>query len=240
MELYREILGEQGWQTLAALAKLPLAQEFYLAGGTALALQLGHRKSFDLDFFTKTPGEKISASRIERFLSKVESREEPRLIQRAVDQATWDILGTRVTFLAYPFPLMEPCIDGETTIAPEMRGIALATASEIALMKAYTIGRRAAFRDYVDMYYVLKSQAVTLDYILEHAPIKFTLQGESVFSPKLFLEQMVYTVDAPDRVQALNLVLGETLTAQDVEAFLQDEVRSVVRSVEVREWRRKR
>lgn len=231
MELFRKVLDDNGWRTLTTLAESPLAGEFYLAGGTGLALQLGHRKSFDLDFFTKTPAEEISASRIEQAIRRTLPGKQLRLIQRTVDQATWDILGTRVTFLAYPFPLVEPCIDGE---------IAIATAREIALMKAYTIGRRAAFRDYVDMYYALKSRAVTLEYILEHAPEKFTLQGESLFSPRLFLEQLVYTKDAPDSEQALNLVLGENVTVQDVEAFLQSEVRPIVRTVEVRAWRRKR
>lgn len=131
--------------------------------------------------------------------------------------------------MAYPFPLVEPCIDGGRVLAPEVKGIALATVREIALMKAYTIGRRAMFRDYVDVYFILRSGAVTLEYILDRAPAKFTLQGEVLFSPKLFLEQMVYTADTPDR--ALNLVLDGTLSPQDVEAFLQNEVRRIVLSV---------
>lgn len=239
MKEFREVLDNNGWRALAGFAGSPLAEKFYLAGGTGLALQLGHRKSFDLDFFTKTPVEEISSSRVEVALRKI-LRHEPRLIQRAVDQASWDMFGTRVTFLAYPFPLIEPCIDGGRVLSPELKGVALATAREIALMKAYTIGRRAAYRDYVDLYFVLKSKAATLEYILDKAPEKFTLRGEVLFSTRLFLEQMVYTGDTPDREHALNLILGETLAAQDVEAFLQSEVRRIVRSVEVRAWRRER
>ncbi|MEW6540757.1 MAG: hypothetical protein AB1402_03950 [Bacillota bacterium] len=126
-----------------------------------------------------------------------------------------------------------------TADTAKIGAIALATAREIALMKAYTIGRRAAFRDYVDMYFVLKSGAATLEHILQHAPGKFTLHGEALFSARLFLEQLVYTKDVPDREQALNLVLNEVLSVEDVEAFLRDEARRIVRSVELRAWRRK-
>lgn len=52
-------------------------------------------------------------------------------------------------------------------------------------MKAYTIGRRALFRDYVDMYFVLKAGVVSLEYILAQAPSKFMLGKECLFSGRM-------------------------------------------------------
>lgn len=230
MNILREVLDENGQHVLATLAGTSLANDFYLAGGTGLALLLGHRKSFDLDFFTHKPSESISHAMIESVIRKNFRLEQLLLVQREVDQITWDILGTKVSFIAYPFSLLEHCVDGNI-IAPQMHGIKLATAREIALMKAYTIGRRAAFRDYVDIYFLLKQGTVSLDYILRHAPEKFTLRGEVLFSRKLFLEQLVYTKDAPDRKQAVKLILRDTISVEDVEFFLQEQMRRALRSL---------
>lgn len=55
--MFREVLNGDSWHVLVGLAGSSLADEFYLAGDTGLALQLRHRRSFDLGFFTKTPAE---------------------------------------------------------------------------------------------------------------------------------------------------------------------------------------
>jgi len=91
---------------------------------------------------------------------------------------------------------------------------------EIALMKAYTIGRRPTFRDYIDLYFLLKKGIVTLEYILEKAPQKFVIEGEPVFSKKLFLEQLIYTEDIIDKETALISVIGEAPNVDEIESFL--------------------
>ncbi len=230
MDKYIDVLDKKGWQVLAALGKTSLSDDFYLAGGTGLALQLGHRQSYDLDFFRKDLVEEIPLSRIEAIIHREFRLGEARLVQREIDQVTWNILGNKVTFLAYPFPLLEPCVVVEGVFA-EKGSVALATAREIALMKAYAIGRRATFRDYVDMYFLLKAGVTSLEYILEHALQKFVLRGENLFSPRLFLEQLVYTKDIPDREQALQMILGKTVSAENLELFLQKEVQRIVKSL---------
>lgn len=121
---------------------------------------------------------------------------------------------------------------GGGSIAPAIRGIDVASVREIALMKAYTIGRRALFRDYVDLYFALRSGEVSLAYILANAPRKFTLEGECLFAQRLFLEQLAYTGDTPDREQVLNLIPeGEKISAEEIEDFLRREAGRVARAL---------
>ncbi|MGB9860156.1 MAG: hypothetical protein ACPLQP_09505, partial [Moorellaceae bacterium] len=61
---------------------------------------------------------------------------------------------------------------------------------------------------------------VTIEYILEKAPEKFVIEGEAVFSKKLFLEQLVYTEDVRDKEATLATVLGAKLSSPEIEQYL--------------------
>ncbi|TDA67550.1 MAG: hypothetical protein D9V47_10370 [Clostridia bacterium] len=224
----KEILDAKGWRLCRTIGASPLAPDFYLAGGTGLALQLRHRRSLDLDFFAGRPAERIATAAIIRTIQRLFGPAVTIELSQA-DQVTWNIGGTMVTFMAYPFPLLEPLVPGER-ISRNLAGLSLASPGEIALMKAYSLGRRATFRDYVDLYFLLQRQIVTLQYILEAAPRKFVIGGERVFSPRLFLEQLTYTRDLDDRNAALELVLGKSVTASTVEEFLRTQVRGFLES----------
>lgn len=65
---------------------------------------------------------------------------------------------------------------------------------EIAVNKAYTIGQRGTWRDYVDLFFLLKGSYVTLDQVIKESEKRFTFE----FNTKLFLQQMVYTKDIND------------------------------------------
>ena len=86
-------------------------------------------------------------------------------------------------------------------------------------MKAYAIGRRASYRDYVDLYELLRGGKVTLDYILKRAHQKYNTGGEILFSPKLFLQQLVYTKDVKDKDVALQSVLGSSVNSEAVDEY---------------------
>ncbi len=93
-------------------------------------------------------------------------------------QLDLNIAGIKLTFLAYPFPLINPPVEGEL-LAPFLKGVLLASPPEIALMKAYSIGRRATFRDYIDLYFLLFEQIVDLAYIEREARLKYIInKGE--------------------------------------------------------------
>lgn len=219
-----KILDKNTQNICTKLAGTGLGKAFYLAGGTGLALQIRHRRSLDLDFFQKGEKEEVSFRKISNMIKQSFGEKDAKLEMRQTDQAAWEIQGVKVTFLAYPFPLVDPLVDG-SFLSPGLKGIFLAAPREVALMKAYAIGRRATFRDYVDLYFLLKKGLVTLEEIIRLAPEKFAIGGERVFSVRLFLEQLVYTRDVEDKEIAVNLILEERVSPKEIEDFLKAQVR---------------
>lgn len=181
-----EILDSNSLMICKCIAQADaLRNRYYLAEGTALALQLKYRKSYDLDFFQLDFSEKINFGGIYRSLTNLFSQKDVKVELKQVDQVTFSIYGTKVSFIAYPFPLIEPLVPGEK-INTNLAGINLASPKEIALMKAYAIGRRPTYRDYIDLYFLLKTNTVTIEYILDKATQKFIIDKEMVFSKKCF------------------------------------------------------
>ncbi len=190
----------------ALLAALP-PRDFYLAGGTALALQLGHRISVDLDWMNGMP---IPGT----LLARAEKMYAPRTLDVRVNnggELTFFVDGVKITFLSYPFPLLFPTIPFE--------GIAMADVRDIAGMKAYAIGRRATYKDYVDLRFII-AHGMDLEHIIDIAVKKFG----SVFDPRLFLEQLVYFGDITDtNIQ----FLGPPIQKNDLESFFEQEAAKI-------------
>lgn len=181
---------------------------FVLGGGTALALQLAHRKSFDFDFFSAL---EIPAGLLEK-LSRI-------LVIDNVSIDTSDELtlftknSIKITFLYYPF---KP----QFKILKIKQGPQLFSVQEIALQKAYTIGRRGEYRDYFDLYTILKRGYITIEQIIRYSQKVYA----GAFSEKLFLEQLVYFGD----ISSFSVipVSGKVLPQpEEVKQFFIDEVK---------------
>ncbi|QBS37383.1 hypothetical protein E1B22_05555 [Thermaerobacter sp. FW80] len=214
--MHWELLSDDMRTVLLRLREAGLCEGFYLTGGTALALHLGHRRSVDLDFFTRRPQRTIRAAVLQKACSRVFDASEMRLILREADQVWFELRGVKTTFLAYPFPRVRRLHHAE--------GIAIAAVQDIALQKAYAIGRRATARDYVDLAYILHSGAVSLEQIVHDARRVFVLDGEPVFSVRSFLSQLVYDADLPDKDVAVSLLRRREDFAS-IMALLREEVR---------------
>ncbi len=206
------------------LGRTKLASLFYLAGGTALALQLGHRRSLDLDFFLNPEEHDFPSDLVAKEIESLFRRNEIYPVVREGGCITWDINGIKTTFMEYPFCLAEPLVEGEK-IDPALKGIYLASAVEIAVMKAYAISRKAAFRDYIDLYFVLREGISDIETIIEYASSKYVIGGASVFSEKMFLEQLTYLGDIEDCEAGLNLVFGCCPERKELKSFLKSRVR---------------
>jgi hypothetical protein len=181
--------------------------DFYLAGGTALALQINHRVSVDFDLFCGRPiGRKV----LHAVESEFATNDREVMVNNA-DELTVNIDGVKFTFLHYPFPLRLPLFDEEP--------IPLLSAKEILASKAYTIGRRGEFKDYVDLFAGLNGRYATLTELIDLAQQKY---GDA-FNDRLFLEQLVYLDDVPD---APIVFLGKPVTRSEIERFFKDTVRS--------------
>lgn len=149
-----------------------------LAGGTALALQIQHRRSYDFDVFFNQPLSRSLNLKAKNVFGKI------RIINEFEEELTFVTpLDVKITFIYYPFLNLFPLI---STFS-----INLFHWKDIALDKAYTIGRRAQYRDYVDLFFLLKEKKLSLEWIIKNANKKF----EGLFSEKLFLEQLVYFKD---------------------------------------------
>ena len=157
----------------------PKIQKFYLAGGTALALQIGHRRSMDFDLASSEP---IRTFDLERRIM-AEGFKIQSVFTATGDEFSILIEDTKVTFFYFPFPI-QPKILWQTG------RIKLPEIDELGAMKAYALGRRSQWKDYVDLFFLLKFK-LSIDEIIAKAKQLFLNQ----FNTKLFREQLCYFED---------------------------------------------
>jgi hypothetical protein len=183
-----------------------LGRGLYLGGGTGLALQIGHRLFDGLDLFTLDPAPAMPPT-IQRRIGRLSGR----VLLRERGQIDLDISGTRVSFIAYPFPLL--------TDVRRSGALRLASTGEIALMKAYALSRRITGRDYIDLYFLLRDGHTTLDRIRRDADAKFRIDGERLFGYVGFLRQLADSSDVDDWPEALSLVRNPEVTKSVIEEY---------------------
>src|SRR5712691_7574692 len=153
-----EVLLQDAQQTLATLSTQPAVQPFYLAGGTALALQWGHRQSVDLDFFSE---EIVNEDQL---LAALQNIEGITVVSKSPETLHLHIGSTKVSFLGYHYPMLFPL--------SIYKGIKVADPRDIAAMKVSAIASRGTKRDFVDLY--LLSQKYGLDEVIRLFERKFS------------------------------------------------------------------
>ena len=154
-------------------------KNFFLTGGTALALLLGHRKSINFDLASK---KQINAFDIEKKLIN------SKINIQSVMVATGDefsVLIKNIKFTFYFFPFNVP-----HKLEWKKTKILLPKIIDIAAMNAYALGRRSKWKDYIDIYFILKS-GISLDEINSKTEDIF----KTNFNSKLFREQLCYFED---------------------------------------------
>lgn len=188
------------------------SEKFVLAGGTAIMLQTGYRLSFDFDCFT-------SAALSPTILRKARDTFGRILLPtlRTSEQLTLTTeKGVGVTFVYHPYKSLRRPIPTESIPVFQM--------DDLAANKAYTIGRRGVWRDYIDLFFLLKWKLYDLGTIISLAEKKFN--GE--FSDKLFLEQLSYFTD----IEIVpTTFLKESYEPAEIKAFLERKVRKYVRKI---------
>lgn len=137
-----------------------ISRGFYLAGGTALALQLGHRYSVDLDFFSPTQADiSAIAERLKRAFGKFQITQ----AQNPWGNLVLTVENVRVGFYAYGYKLVEPLI--------ETGRLRMAGSLDIGLMKFDALLARASRKDFHDIYAIC--QRVPLKNLFNLAPQKY-------------------------------------------------------------------
>ena len=143
--MHEEILLEQQIDLIPFLGKF--LDDFGLVGGTAIALQIGHRRSIDFDFATLNDlnGEKI------RNKIRGQYTIESILIDEA-NELSIVVNSVKLTFFKYPFPL--------DFAVKYKKSINMPDILSLAAMKAYALGRRAKWKDYVDLFFFFKKYSL--------------------------------------------------------------------------------
>jgi hypothetical protein len=140
-ELYFDILPSSQKGLLKVLAESVWISSFYLVGGTALALQIGHRQSIDFDFFTD---KRFRNRDITNILVKSGEFE---LFSEEAYTINGSLNGVRISFFKYDYPLLEDFI--------YYKNVKITSMLDIALMKLEAISGRGSKKDFIDLFFLL-------------------------------------------------------------------------------------
>lgn len=161
-------MNELHWNTISPDMQLVMSgfgnseigKHFYLAGGTALALQIGHRLSVDLDFFSPD----LDIPTVRETLQNSLREFSPELADSSWGNLVFVARTVRVGFYGYGYPLVDELIKAEN--------VSLAGIADIGLMKLDTLLARASRKDFHDLYAI--GQRMSLRALLDAASRKFS------------------------------------------------------------------
>lgn len=197
--MHDEILSDSQVRILPLMADF--RREYYLVGGTAIALHIGHRRSIDFDLFKKSRlNHKKNLDRI------VAGGFAHQVTRRVEEQMNLIVNGVKVTFFQYPFEIKPECAFGDVFRMPSLL--------TLAAMKAYALGRRSKWKDYVDLYFLLKEHFSLKEVAQEAAGIF----GE-LFSEKLFRAQLSYFDDV-DYTEQVEYLVATPPTDAEIKDYL--------------------
>lgn len=205
--MHTEILAEDTKRVLGKISDSDLLTDFYMVGGTALALQFGHRKSIDLDFFSpkdfSLPHLKKSISVLGNYTLE---NEEPGTLDGILDEV-------KLTFLRYEYPLLFPLISYDN--------ILLADPRDIACMKLDAISSRGSRKDFIDLFVLLEHHTLTELLAL------FTKKYAGINYNKLhIIKSLSYFADAED--EPMPIILRD-ISWDVVKKKISGEARALVR-----------
>lgn len=180
MQFYTDTIPQATKDILERIKNLPMLHDFYLSGGTALSLLLGHRESEDLDFFIKTDFQPLVLQEQLLHIGKLEN------VQIETGTLNLYIEGVKLQFLHYPYSLLEEVIP--------WNNIYLSSMIDIACTKLITISMRGSKKDFIDLYFIL--QHLTLQELFEKLEKKYT---NVQYNYAHILKSLVYFEDADDQ-----------------------------------------
>lgn len=176
-------------------------REYYLVGGTAIALYLGHRRSIDYDLF------KFSLLNRKKNIEKIHQfGYEPLITWNVTDQMNLVVNDVKLTFFQYPFQIKANNVFEGLVRIPDL--------IDLAAMKAYALGRRSKWKDYVDLCFLLKER-FPFDMISQRAS---SIYG-NMFSDKLFRSQLSYFEDV-DYTEEVEYTIPNPPTEEEIKSFL--------------------
>ena len=205
--MFEQVLSKNAKKSLATLGESGLLRDAYLAGGTALALQIGHRISVDLDFFTsKEFNGNIFARKLKKIIPDFQ------LERMAAGTVLGNINKIRFSFFFYDYLLLFK--------KHNLSGIKIADIKDIAPMKIAAISDRGTKRDFIDLYFIIKMEKVlSLDEILRLYDKKFGLLKQNKIH---ILKSLCYFDDAEQEPMPKML---KDVSWKEVKKFFEEEIK---------------
>jgi len=173
-------------ELLKAFMQQDLFAPMRLVGGTALALQYGHRQSVDLDMFGPVQFDSLEMRQVLNPLGKL------TVVKETSNIKIYLLDGIKVDFVNYAYPWIDDAIEEE--------GIRLASDKDIAAMKINAIEGRGSKKDFIDLYFLLKHYTLQeiLDFYCRKYPensvfrailsLSYFDDADSQMMPKMFME----------------------------------------------------
>lgn len=206
--MFTKTLSQNAAAALALLGKYGVLKDAYLAGGTACALQLGHRVSLDLDFFTE-----------KEFPTEIVLKQLEQLSGFKLDEtAKWTILGSfpkvKFSYFYYPYPIIK-----KTSLFSEIN---IASLEDIAAMKIAAICDRGTKRDFIDLYFLIKKR-FPLEKILRFYDQKYNKLSNNIYH---IIRSLSYFTDADSQDSPKMLI---PVSWEEVKKFSQNQILELTR-----------
>ena len=206
--MFEKTLVKGAKNILAVLGTSGILNEAYLAGGTAAALQLGHRISVDFDFFSSQQFEP------RLFVEQIRKFGEFKEIQADKGTVLGTLEGIKFSLFVYPYPLLQ---------APQKYLLVdIASIEDIAAMKIEAIASRGVKRDFIDLYYICKS-GYRISKLLDFYDKKYEkLESKFVHIQK----SLIYFDDAEADPMPKMLI---KINWEEVKSYFRGEIKKIMR-----------
>lgn len=180
---------------------------FGLVGGTAVALHIGHRKSIDFDLFPRDPAAPFESAKLRRKFARGALLDRV-LVHEQQELTFMTKTGVKVTFYHFEYPL--PFTEAFDRV------IAMPNLLTLAAMKAFALGQRSKWKDYVDLYFIIR----------DHHPLTAIAgQAEKLFgnefNDKLFRQQLAYFEDI-SYIEPVVYLPGFAVPDEEVKSALEE------------------
>ena len=194
-------------RALKLASKIAIIKKSYLAGGTALALHMGHRYSVDLDFFTQ---EEFDERILEQELKRLPEYKEEGKAWRTV----WGKIGnTKFSLFYYQYPLIKkPTIFNDVPVLQK---------EDIAAMKIHALESRGVRRDFVDLYFLAKE--FSMEQMLKFYDQKYGVLGSHIF---IILRSLDYFQEA--EIDEMPKMIKK-VSWDEVKEFFRQEVKRIAK-----------
>ena len=202
----QEIISKKTKANLEILTKEDLLENFYLAGGTGVALQLKHRVSLDLDFFTEKDID------TKTLIQKIKTRGKFSIERETENTLIGIFNGIRVSFLKYDYPLLFDL--------KQIKGIKIADFRDIGCMKIDAVSSRGMKRDFVDLFFICR-EVISLKNLLSLFKKKYKSVNYNMLH---ILKSLAYFEDAENNPMP-KMILPTSW--QEVKSFFKKEIRKI-------------